>query len=220
MIGSAGQAATRSAGRETTKGESEVYPTGDPHGEAALADSELLQLCREGNLVGYERLYRTHGTRMKSIAWNILGNANDAEDAVQEAFLKIHRSISAFQGQSTFATWIYRILVNTCYDQYRSRKARPEAVDLDLRSESQPLHAAPSSIPLKVALEKALSKINPRHREVFLLAEVEGFRHSEIAAILDIPDGTSKSWLFEAKRALQHLLMPPASPSSAQGVRQ
>jgi RNA polymerase sigma-70 factor (ECF subfamily) len=72
-------------------------------------------------LRAYERLYRFHGARMKNIARNLLRSASDAEDAVQETFLKLQRSIASFRGQSSFATWTYRILINTCYDARRSR---------------------------------------------------------------------------------------------------
>jgi RNA polymerase sigma-70 factor (ECF subfamily) len=83
---------------------------------ARAADDEVCQLCRRGDPAGYERLYRAHGGRMKSIAWNLLHNHEDAEDAVQETFLKVHRSIHTYSGQSSFSTWVYRILVNTCTD--------------------------------------------------------------------------------------------------------
>src|SRR5260370_22157119 len=88
--------------------------------DATSEDAALAAGCRSGDLRAYERLYATHGARMKNLARNVLGNSVDAEDAVQETFLKVQRSITSFRGQSSFVTWTYRILINTCYDAPRS----------------------------------------------------------------------------------------------------
>src|SRR5437899_1115923 len=90
--------------------------------DSTQSEGELLQECKEGNLAAFERLYQAHGSRMKSIAFNLLHNTSDAEDAVQEAFLKIYRGVGEFRADASFSTWIYRILVNACYDL--ARKSR------------------------------------------------------------------------------------------------
>jgi len=162
-------------------------------------DAEMAELCVQGNRLGFERLYQAHGARMKSIAWNMLRNRQDAEDAVQDTFLKVHRSIHTYNGQSSFSTWVYRILVNTCTDTQRSRQRKTEELPENLTGKS-------TNVPLRIALERALSRLSEKHRTVFLLAEVEGLTHAEIASVLDIPPGTSKGWLFEARRELQRLL--------------
>jgi len=163
-------------------------------------DAELLEGCRRGNLRAFERLYELHGSRMKSLAFHLLGSRADAEDTVQEAFLKVFRAIRAFEGQSSLSTWIYRILINCCYDVMRTEQKRAET---PTRRET----GSESKIPLKIALERALERLNERQRIVFLMFEVEGLRHSEIAGILEVPEGTSRSWLFEAKRELKRTLM-------------
>lgn len=141
---------------------------------------------------------------MKSIALNLLGNLADAEDAVQEAFLKVYRGARGFKGQSAFSTWVYRVLVNTCYDAMRRGRRRPE---MALPEEGAELPATRSADhPLRLSLEQCLARLRPRHRSVFLLFEVEGFSHREIGAILDVPEGTSKTLLFAAKRELQGML--------------
>src|ERR1041384_4996445 len=89
-------------------------------------DRRLAAQCASGDTAVFERIYRTHGERMKSIAYNHLGNVSDAEDAVQETFLKIHRAASTYSGEASFSTWMYRILINTCYDTLRKRQRRPE----------------------------------------------------------------------------------------------
>ncbi len=162
-------------------------------------DAEMAELCLRGDRLGFERLYRTHGARMKSIAWNMLRNHQDAEDAVQDTFLKVQRSIHTYNGRSAFSTWVYRILVNTCTDTQRSRKRQGEEL-------SENLTGRETNVSLRIALERALDRLSEKHRTVFLLAEVEGLTHLEIASVMDIPVGTSKGWLFEARRELQRLL--------------
>jgi RNA polymerase sigma-70 factor (ECF subfamily) len=186
-------------------------------------DSALAEACRSGDLRAYERLYSLHGVRMKNLARNILGSPTDAEDAVQETFLKVQRSIASFRGQSSFVTWIFRILVNTCYDARRSRVRKKE---VSAEEEQQHDDAAPRPEPrapvahpsLRLALERALAKLTRHQRDVFLLYEVEGFRHAEISEMLEITETASKNTLFQAKKNLRQMLEPPR-PSDAAGAR-
>ena len=163
------------------------------------SEADLLAACRRQDIRAFEHLYQTHGARLKSLAYHIVGNRQDAEDAVQETFLKLYRAIHGFEGQSSIGTWLCRIVINVCYDlgRKRQREAPPP-------SGNRP--APGGHLALRVALEDALRRINPRHRMVFLLFEVEGLRHAEIASILEVPEGTSKAWLFEAKKELKRLL--------------
>jgi len=164
-------------------------------------EADLLAAGRRRDLRAFERLYVEHGPRLKSIAYHILASRQDAEDAVQETWVKLYRGIQGFQGQSSIGTWLCRILINTCYDLARKRQREVD------RSDPTAEPAAPKNqLALKVALDDALRRIHPKHRMVFLLFEVEGLRHSEIAAILEVPEGTSKAWLHEAKKELKQLL--------------
>jgi len=182
---------------------------------ALSEDAALAAACRSGDLRAYERLYAMHGARMKNLARNVLGNPIDAEDAVQETFLKVQRSIASFRGQSSFATWTYRILINTCYDARRSRLRKKEVANDD--SEETPRHEprAPGAHPaLRMALERALAKLTRHQRDVFLLYEVEGFRHAEIARMLEMTEAASKNTLFQAKKNLRQMLEPPRSSAA------
>jgi RNA polymerase sigma-70 factor (ECF subfamily) len=181
---------------------------GDFCGSARLdGESSLVEGCKGGSLGAYEELYRVHGQRMKSIARNLMGNFTDAEDAVQETFLKIYRSVHDFKGQSAFTTWIYRILVNTCYDQMRKRKRQNELADQEWNAPA----VGPGNHSLRLTLEKFVRRLRPRNRTVFLLFEVEGMKHSEIAEVMKIREGTSKVLLFEAKRELRRMMRGSAS---------
>lgn len=186
---------------------------------AASEDAVLAARCRAGDLGGYERLYTLHGARMKNVARNLLGNIIDAEDAVQETFLKVQRSISTFRGQSSFVTWTYRILINTCYDARRSRVRKKEVASEENEDSPRPEPRAPGAHPsLRMALERALSTLTKHQRDVFLLYEVEGFHHAEIAGILEITETASKNTLFQAKRNLRQVLEPPRGNSTT-GIR-
>lgn len=187
-----------------------------------VSEDELLESCQRGEVAAFERLYALHGTRMKSLARNLLGHESDAEDAVQETFLKVYRGAASFRGSAALSTWIYRILVNTCYDQLRRRRRRAEegleppsdAAGSESDRKEGPALAAPSADhPLRLAIEQSLTQLAPRQRTVFLLAAVEGFSHREIADVLDVSEGASRTLLFEAKRRLQELLWPVSEPA-------
>src|SRR6202047_2123348 len=186
---------------------------------ATSEDAELAERCRTGDLGGYERLYSLHGARMKNVARNLLGNPVDAEDAVQETFLKVQRGIAGFRGQSSFVTWTFRILVNTCYDVRRSRLRKKEVTGDSSEESPRPEPRAPAAHPsLRLALERALEKLTRHQRDVFLLYEVEGFHHAEIAAMLEITEAASKNTLFLAKKNLRQMLDAPRG-TDATGAR-
>ncbi len=182
-------------------------------------DSALAAACQSGDLRAYERLYAQQGARMKNLARNLLGNPTDADDAVQETFLKVQRGIASFRGQSSFVTWTFRILVNTCHDARRSRMRKKEVANDDTQESPRPEPRAPSAHPsLRLALERALASLTRHQRDVFLLYEVEGFRHAEIAAMLEISEAASKNTLFQAKKNLRQVLDAPRS-SDVPGAR-
>jgi RNA polymerase sigma-70 factor, ECF subfamily len=165
-------------------------------------DAELVESCKRGDVRAFEKLYQLHAARMKSLAFHLLASRGDAEDAVQETFLKVYRAVGAFEENSALSTWIYRILINCCYDSMRKKQRLAEQPILtDIPMDNK--------LNQRVAIERALLKLNERHRLVFLMFEVEGLKHSEIAGVLEVPEGTSRAWLFEAKRALKQMLTEP-----------
>lgn len=193
---------------EPAEREAQGNPAGRNPEDAALAAA-----CLAGDLHAYERLYRLQGARMRNLARNLLGTPSDAEDAVQETFLKVQRSIASFRGQSSFVTWTFRILVNTCHDLRRSRTRRKEFVPDERKEGAVPVEPrAPGGHPsLKLALERAIANLTQQQRNVFLLYEVEGFHHAEIAAMLEITETASKNTLFQAKKNLRQTLEAPRS---------
>src|SRR6185295_5127458 len=114
------------------------------------SETDLLAACRRQDIRAFEQLYQAHGARLKSVAYHILGNRQDAEDAVQETFLKLYRAINGFQAQSSIGTWLCRIVINVCYDLARKRKRETE------NAETVAPSPTPSGTPaLRAALNQA-----------------------------------------------------------------
>src|SRR5215212_5281974 len=132
-------------------------------------DRRLAAACASGDVSIFEDLYRRYGDKMKSIAWNHLGSVADAEDAVQETFLKIHRAAATYTGEASFSTWIYRILVNTCYDLLRKRRRRPEESPIEDLPESSERTAASVDDAKRMTLRKLLAELPEQRRTVFML---------------------------------------------------
>ena len=175
----------------------------------ASDDRRLAKGCAVGDTKVFEEIYQRFGERMKSVAWNHLGNVSDAEDAVQETFLKIHRSATTFTGEASFSTWAYRILVNTCYDALRKRKRRVEETNLDDTVETAVRTAPNVDDNKRIALRRMLDALPEQRRAVFTLFEIEGLSHAEIGAILGITEGNSKWILFATKKELQQKWKTP-----------
>ena len=164
-------------------------------------DIRLANGCAAGDTGVFEEIYRHHGDRMKSIAFNHLGNVSDAEDAVQETFLKLHRSASTYNGESAFTTWMYRVLINTCYDGLRRRQRRIQEAPI----EDITYQRAGASVDdaKRMTLRNMLAALPEQRRTVFVLFEIEGLSHAEIARVLNISEGNSKWILFATKKQLQ-----------------
>jgi RNA polymerase sigma-70 factor (ECF subfamily) len=164
-------------------------------------DFRLARACAAGDSDGFALIYARHGERMKSIAYNQLGNFSDAEDAVQETFIKVHRAAADYNGEAAFTTWMFRILINTCYDILRKRSRRVRETPIDDMAAGHTAHAVDDV--KRMALRKLLEELPEQRRTVFALFEIEGLSHAEIAGILDITEGNSKWILFSTKKQLQ-----------------
>jgi RNA polymerase sigma-70 factor (ECF subfamily) len=165
-------------------------------------DLDLAAGCASGESDAFAEVYRRFGERMKSIAFNHLGNIADAEDAVQETFVKLHRAARGFTGEAAFSTWLYRILVNTCLDMIRKRRRRIQETPID-DVVAGGRAAMTVDDAKRMTLRKMLAELPEQRRSVFVLFEIEGLSHAEIGEILDISEGNSKWILFSTKKQLQ-----------------
>ena len=179
-----------------------ITPQPPPRGSEE--DLRLARACAAGDSDVIASIYDRHSQRMKSIAYHELGNVSDAEDAVQETFIKVHRAAAGYNGEAAFTTWLYRILINTCYDMLRRRRRRVRETPIDDLLAGG--HAGNAVDDVKrMSLRKMLSELPEQRRTVFALFEIEGLSHAEIAGILDITEGNSKWILFSTKKQLQEM---------------
>lgn len=176
-------------------------------------ERQLILKCRSGDARFYEPLVRAYEPQGLRLALGMTGNPDDARDALQEAFVKAFQALESFDTDRAFGPWFFQILRNQCRDLLRSRKARfrVEVVDdglLELKADSTPgsSRRQRERAEAKRLLWKALERLSDEQREVLVLKELQGLRYQEIAAILDIPDGTVASRLFHARKALKETL--------------
>ncbi len=171
-------------------------------------EKALVEECTKGDKEAYKKLFETFKDRVYSTALRILGNTEDAEDAVQNSFLKIYSSIHAFRGESSLVTWIYRITANTCLDILRKR-AKEGLSETFGESDSHKDIQSDSKRPDEIdsIIEREIAKLPRKCKTVFILYAIEGFKHDEIAKIMEISSGTSKSQYFQAKALLRKRLL-------------
>jgi RNA polymerase sigma-70 factor (ECF subfamily) len=174
------------------------------------SDLALVARCRAGDLGAFEELYRAHAGRLYSLAFRMLGNTADAEDLLQEIFLSAHRKLESFRGDAALGTWLYRLATNQILDHVRSRAARAGQLtdgldDASTLADARGHRLADRAID-RIDLERALGELPEGCRAAFLLHDVEGLEHKEIAEVLGIAEGTSKSQVHKARLRLRSLL--------------
>ncbi|HEY7499634.1 MAG TPA: RNA polymerase sigma factor [Vicinamibacterales bacterium] len=173
-------------------------------------DVALVERCRRGDLGAFEELYRQHAGRLYSVAFRMVGNAADAEDLLQEIFLSAHRKLETFRGDSALGTWLYRLAVNLCLDYLRSRTGRAIQMTDALDDEPGLFDASSKGLAertvTKMDLERALTQLPEGCRAAFVLHDIEGLEHREIADVMGIAEGTSKSQVHKARLRLRALL--------------
>ena len=176
-------------------------------------ERELVRLCKAGGERFYEPIVRAYEGPGLRIAVGMLGSADEAQDALQEAFIKAWQSLPRFDMERPFGPWFFRILRNQCRDVIRSRRSRGRVESRDEKLEIRPAGAASDPEHLRTRNEakelvwEALSRLGDEHREILVLKELEDLRYEEIAGILGVPEGTVASRLYHARRALRSVLL-------------
>jgi len=167
-------------------------------------ERELVSLAKQGDERGFAGLVRLHQRRAYIVARSIVMTHEDAEDAVQEGFLRAHQALDRFDPSQAFGAWLNRIVANAALDLARRRKVR-NAEEL---SDSIPatFRDPAESAELRRRLEAALAQLPERARSVIVLHDIEGFTHAEIGEMLGIPGGTARSDLHHARQKLRVLL--------------
>ena len=179
-----------------------------------MSESEAIRLVCDGDSRAFERLYKLHIRRVHGLCLRMAGNPTEAEDLTQEAFLQMFRKVHTFRGESTFSTWLYRLTVNVVLMKIRKKRYSEISLDAPVQPEetSRPVieFGGPdlrlSGVLDHLNLNKAIDQLPDGYKEMFILHDVEGYEHKEIARILGCSIGNSKSQLFKARLRLRELL--------------
>jgi RNA polymerase sigma-70 factor, ECF subfamily len=173
-----------------------------------------------GDLQSFEELFKLHQGKVYAVCLRMTGNTAEAEDLSQEVFVQVFRKLGTFRGESAFSTWLHRLTVNQVLMYFRKSRRRRERLteDGELPELTIKGRNVLTSLPLldRLALGEAIVKLSPGYRIVFLLHDVEGLQHAEIAHILGCSVGTSKSQLHKARMKMRRLLRqsPPAGKAA------
>jgi RNA polymerase sigma-70 factor (ECF subfamily) len=168
-------------------------------------EEELISLAKAGDKNAFEKLYRMHVSRTYAICFRMVTDKNTAEELTQDVFVKVWEKLNSFKGESKLSTWIYKIAVNTSLHELRRRKrwfARFKNLNVLLNFDKK----VSISVTESIDLEKAVSYLPEKARLVFLLHDVEGYRHDEISELLSIKTGTTKAQLHRARKLLRETM--------------
>lgn len=195
-----------------------------------MTDQELAARARDGDQDAFEQLVRDNEKRIYTLALRMTGSREDALDLAQESFFQAWKALPTFQGESSFATWLYRLATNLCLDHLRAQKRRTQSMgparSLD-DEENGPVQVADQQLQpqeaverseRRRALERGLAALPDHHRQVLVMRELSGLSYQEIAQVLDLDLGTVKSRIARARLSLRKILLedgnffdPPAS---------
>ena len=166
----------------------------------------LVRRAQAGDAVAFRELYRAHAGRVFAVCLRMAGDRAEAEELTQDVFVRAWERLRQFRGDSAFGTWLHRLAVNVVLMARRARGRREQRVVPVPEPAAVERPAAGPGPGLSIDLERALAKLPDGARDVFVLHDVEGYRHAEIAAMLGIAEGTSKAQLFRARRLLREAL--------------
>jgi RNA polymerase sigma-70 factor, ECF subfamily len=204
---------------EVQERSSNIMAGHDPSDTVEPDDRTLVKRCQAGDSSAFNELVTRYRTKVFTMVYGMVQNEQDAWDLAQEGFLKAWRSIHRFKGQSSFYTWLYRIMTNVTIDSLRRKGIHGEA-EFDDRISPDSVEpgsrTTPSSVPLphkkvehkeiRQRIDEAIAKLSAEHRAVIVMKEIEDLQYSEIAEILECSIGTVMSRLFYARKKLQSLL--------------
>jgi RNA polymerase sigma-70 factor (ECF subfamily) len=188
--------------------------------EADVSELELVQRAQAGETEAFDQLVGRFRTRIFGMIYNMVHNEQDAWDLAQDSFLKAWKSIARFRGQSSFYTWIYRIVMNVTIDWLRKKQVRGAGAEFDDSIALKEIDPASRTVPhadalphqrmeqaeIRGRIDAAIAQLSPEHRAVILMKEIEGMQYHEIAESLGCSIGTVMSRLFYARKKLQDLL--------------
>src|SRR5215213_137103 len=177
---------------------------------ARASDFALAQRAAQGDMQAFEELFRLHRRLVYGLCLRMTQDVTEAEDVTQEVFVLLFRKIGGFRGEASFTTWLHRLTVNQVLMRFRKNKSRREDAledeELQPHESVRPTSTKASQVVDRLTLESAIAKLPPGYRAAFILHDVEGYEHEEVARILGCAVGTSKSQLHKARTKLRKLL--------------
>src|SRR5437868_9690055 len=183
---------------------------------AKATDYDLAQAAAGGDMAAFEEIYQRHHRRVYSICLRMLQSTSEAEDLTQDVFIQLYRKIGSFRGDSAFTTWLHRMTVNQVLMHFRKRTVKFEKTTEEGETPDQVVSGTANPQKMRIvdniALDNAIAQLPEGYKNVFVLHDVEGFEHEEVARILGCSVGTSKSQLHKARLKLQKLLKKKANP--------
>ena len=189
-----------------------VTPVGEPAPIGVeTTDLELCRRAADGDLAAFELVYERYHRRTYSLCLRMTASQTEAEDLTQEVFIQLFRKIGSFRGDSAFSTWLHRLTVNQVLMHFRRRSVKNEKTTEEGEMPEQAVTGTSNpnrmAVVDRIALKNAISQLPNGYRTVFVLHDVEGFEHEEVARIMGISVGTSKSQLHKARLKLRGLLL-------------
>ena len=179
--------------------------------DASAPDLELCRMAASGNLAAFELIYERYHRRTYSLCLRMTSSQTEAEDLTQEVFIQLFRKIGSFRGDSAFSTWLHRLTVNQVLMHFRRRSVKNERTSEDGEMPEQTVTGTsnPNKMQVvdRIALKNAIAELPNGYRNVFVLHDIEGFEHEEVARMMGISVGTSKSQLHKARLKLRGLLI-------------
>lgn len=181
----------------------------------SLSLIEIIHLAQQGDAAAFEQLYKSHSRRVYALCLRMVGNPTEAEDLTQEAFLQTYRKIQTFRGESSFSTWLHRVTANIVLMKLRRKKhaevSLEESTEYDEESHSPRNEFGRADLQLtgsidRINLQRAIDQLPPGFKSIFVLHDIHGYKHNEIAQILGCSTGNSKSQLHKARMRLRALL--------------
>jgi RNA polymerase sigma-70 factor (ECF subfamily) len=181
--------------------------------EQGVSEAEAIERAKQGDAEAFEILYNLHKRRVYSLCLRMTANTAAAEDLTQEAFLQLYRKIATFRGESAFSTWLHRMAVNVVLMQLRKKGLAVVPLDDTAETEEETPRKELGAVDPALAgsvdrlqLQRAVDELPPGYRSIFLLHDVEGYEHNEIAELVGCSIGNSKSQLHKARMKLRELL--------------
>jgi RNA polymerase sigma-70 factor, ECF subfamily len=178
-----------------------------------LSEAKAIERAKQGDAEAFETLYHLHKRRVYSLCLRMTANTASAEDLTQEAFLQLFRKIGTFRGESAFSTWLHRMAVNVVLMQLRKKGLPVVPLEETIETEEESPRKEPGAEDVRLAgsidrlqLDHAIADLPPGYRAVFLLHDVQGYEHNEIARIVGCSIGNSKSQLHKARMKLREFL--------------